>query len=69
MTDKNVFDCITLGVKNPNIETNEVVELISQINDYRYDIIINNNKDLIYLDYLAKNFMQDLIDGKFDKEQ
>ena len=62
------YDCITLGVKNPNINTNEVIELITQINEFGYDVVINNNKDLIYLDSLAQNFMQDLIEGKFDKE-
>ena len=68
MTDENVFDCITLGVKNPNKNTNEVIELIDQINGYKYDVVINNNKDLNHLDFLAQNFMQDLIDGKFNKE-
>ena len=68
MTDENVFDCITLGVKNPNKDTNEVIELIDQINGYKYDVVINNNKDLNHLDFLAQNFMQNLIDGKFNKE-
>ena len=62
------YDCLTLIVKNPNIITNEVPELISAINNYNYDVIINNNKNLSDLTFLANNFMQDLIDGKFDKE-
>lgn len=68
MAHEQNFECITLGVKNPNINTNEVVELIDQINRYEYDVIINNNKDLSHLEFLAQNFMQDLIDGKFNKE-
>ena len=60
------YDCLTLIVKNPNIKTNEVPELIEQINNYKYDIIINNNKSLNHLEFLAKNFTQDLVDGKFD---
>lgn len=62
------YDCLTLIVRNSNIKTNEVLELIEQINNYKYDIIINNNKDLSHLEFLAKNFMQDLVNGKFDKE-
>lgn len=68
MAQKLNYDCITLGVKNPNIDTNEVIELIDQINEYKYDAVINNNKDLIHLEFLAQNFMQNLLDGKFNKE-
>lgn len=68
MAKKLGYNCLTLIVKNPNIITNEVPELISAINNYNYDVIINNNKNLSDLTFLANNFMQDLIDGKFDKE-
>lgn len=58
------FECFTLIVENKNKETNEVTELINQINDYNYDIIVNNNGNLQHLYSLAKEFMNILIENK-----
>jgi tRNA uridine 5-carbamoylmethylation protein Kti12 len=57
--------CFTLLVRNPNIVTNEVPELIQQINNYYYDVIIDNDKDLNHLKLLAQNFIEDLSKSKF----
>jgi hypothetical protein len=64
MLKENNLDCITLGVINPNKDTNEVIELINQINEYPYDVIIKNDGDIAYLSTLAKDFMRDLIKGE-----
>lgn len=62
------YKCYTLIVNNKKLQSNEAPQLIELIKNYKYDINIENNKSLENLKVKAMSFMQDLIDGKFDKE-
>lgn len=64
MAKEQNFPCITLCVTNPNNKTNEVIELIEQIDSYPYDAFINNDGDLSHLSHLAQEFIKELLKGE-----
>ena len=63
------WNVITLLIKNSNKSTNEVPELIEEVNKTKYDCTIDNTGDIELLHRLAGNFLEDIVDGKYNKKQ
>lgn len=63
------WNIITLLIKNSKMTSNEVPALIEEINKTKYDCTIDNTGDIDLLYKLAGNFLEDIIDGKYNKEK
>lgn len=57
---KNDFSCMTLLVENENIQQVTSNMADANVNNYKYDFIINNNSSLEDLRILVKTFLKSL---------
>jgi len=57
------FGCITLLIRNPNINVITSNHADAEVENYNYDYIIDNNGTLDDLDNKAKEFIKEMLNG------